>query len=103
MTEHVHTGLWPFNQNQETKRYKWRFEIPDSGREVIDELFTEYMGHEVIVVKVAAPGDKRYSVILGRHDKAAKKNIAFNVSGEAREELVKDITKKLKLSGFVDV
>ena len=74
MTEHVHTGLWPFNQNQETKRFKWLFEDPKSGHKVIGELTTEYMGDEVIVVKCKSPKGE-YHVIVGKHDKENCKNI----------------------------
>lgn len=107
--EFTHPGLKRFIESQEHKNYMWHFEDPKKpGHKVLEELFCDYEGMEVIVVKCESFDVRAltYYAILGKHDKESNDIIRFAKdfsNKKYRAKVCQDIKRILKLTGRVDI
>jgi hypothetical protein len=102
MADFIYKTLWPFTQNKETKRYRWRFEEPDAGHKVLEELFCDYEGSQVIVLKCQSSKND-YHAILGKYDKDNDQVVKFMGAPEFRKKTMQKIANILKISGVMDI
>jgi hypothetical protein len=99
----IYEGCYPFNQNQETHRYRWHFEDPSRPEhKVVEEMVVDYEDGKVIIVRCESK-DLNYSAILGRYDEAHNKISPFHESGAIRKAIAQKIADIAGLDGLVDI
>lgn len=99
----IYEGCYPFNQNKETKQWRWHFEDPKKpDHKVIKEKVIEYKGDKVIVVECVSKKFDYYA-ILGRYDDANNKIRPFHESSATRKGIAENIAKQEGLDGLVDI
>jgi len=99
----IYEGCWPFNQNQETKRYRWHFEDPSKAdHKVVEEMVIDYEDGKVIIVKCESD-TLNYSAILGRYDDVINKISPFHEAPAIRKTIASKIAKIADLDGLVDI
>ena len=99
----IYEVCWPFNQNKETKQWRWHFEDPKKpDHKVVEEVIIDYDGGKVIIVKCESD-NLNYSAILGHYDEAYNKINPFSEKGADRKAIAKKIANKASLDGLVDI
>lgn len=98
----IYSTCWPFTENQDTWRYRWQFEKPDTDHVIEDEIVMEYNGDTLIVLLCQSP-EVQYYAILGKYLSDENKIEGFRLIGKAKMDFISKIKNKLPLHIVIDL